>query len=182
MVVALDWDGTLVESFGSTPLPGAVEALARLPAGTRICILSNQAGPTWRRLTGDEKYPTEEQVVDNLRAGCDALGIKPALIFLATAWKPVDDPAEQERWTEAAYKASDAFRELFERAPAAAWVTSYLPAYRKPEPGMLRWVCDFFSVVAGSVLYVGDMDSDRTAAERAGCGFQWAAEWRGEAS
>ena len=45
---------------------------------------------------------------------------------------------------------------------------------RKPEPRMLERIAAFYGVEPGAALYVGDMEGDRDAAERAGFGFAWA--------
>lgn len=51
---------------------------------------------------------------------------------------------------------------------------------RKPEPGLLLWAMrwPFYArpFLPSQTLFVGDMDSDREAAERAGCRFAWAYE------
>jgi D-glycero-D-manno-heptose 1,7-bisphosphate phosphatase len=43
--------------------------------------------------------------------------------------------------------------------------------YRKPAPGMLLSLMGQFGVSADETIYVGDMDSDRQAAEAAGVTF-----------
>lgn len=48
---------------------------------------------------------------------------------------------------------------------------------RKPAPGMLLDLMRYFDVAPHETLYVGDRDSDREAAARAGCEFAWAAEF-----
>jgi len=50
---------------------------------------------------------------------------------------------------------------------------------KKPNPGMLiEWMREF-GVSPASTLFVGDSESDRQAAEAAGCRFMWADEFRG---
>jgi len=44
---------------------------------------------------------------------------------------------------------------------------------------MLLKIMEKSWVDAGHTLYVGDMESDRQAAENAGCDFQWAADFFG---
>lgn len=50
---------------------------------------------------------------------------------------------------------------------------------RKPEPLMLQRLMWVWNARPSDTLYVGDMDSDREAAERAGCDFMWAWEFFG---
>jgi len=50
---------------------------------------------------------------------------------------------------------------------------------KKPNPGMLlEWMREF-GVSPVDTVFVGDSESDRQAAEAAGCRFQWADEFRG---
>ncbi len=48
---------------------------------------------------------------------------------------------------------------------------------RKPEPGMLIRLMDFWKTYPEKTLFVGDMKSDRGAARNAGCDFSWAADF-----
>lgn len=50
---------------------------------------------------------------------------------------------------------------------------------RKPQPGLLFQIMVQFDVSPADVLYVGDQDSDRIAAERAGVDFMWARDFFG---
>ena len=50
---------------------------------------------------------------------------------------------------------------------------------RKPAPGMLREIMSAAGFAPTEPLMVGDQDSDRLAAEAAGCRFAWAAEFFG---
>lgn len=173
-ILCLDWDGTLVEPFTSTPLPGAIAALARLPQDTKIVIVSNQAGPTWRRLTGDvAKYPTESDVLNTFVAGLEALKLRPALILLATA---VASTPLTELDQDAAFQAAQVFRRMvFPELPPVNVKST--PQFRKPEPGFLVFVATWFQVPVADLLFVGDFGSDEAAADRAGCRFQWASDW-----
>ena len=51
--------------------------------------------------------------------------------------------------------------------------------YRKPNPGMLLAACDIHGFIPSpeTCLMVGDMESDRLAAENANVSFQWTSEW-----
>ena len=48
---------------------------------------------------------------------------------------------------------------------------------RKPAPGMLLDLMQWYRAAPSEVLYVGDMESDRQAAEAAGCAFAWASDF-----
>lgn len=52
-------------------------------------------------------------------------------------------------------------------------------ACRKPEPGLLLEALRASGVSAEEALFVGDLEIDRLAAERAGIPFRWAAEFFG---
>jgi histidinol-phosphate phosphatase family protein len=52
-------------------------------------------------------------------------------------------------------------------------------ACRKPKPGMLTSIMDKANALPHQALYVGDLDSDRQAAEFARCGFAWAWDFCG---
>jgi len=51
--------------------------------------------------------------------------------------------------------------------------------YRKPKPGMLNCIMDHWDIKPEETLFVGDMDSDREAAENAGTDFMWAKDFFG---
>jgi HAD superfamily hydrolase (TIGR01662 family) len=50
---------------------------------------------------------------------------------------------------------------------------------RKPQPGLLERILTRTGVPPEEALFVGDLDIDREAAERAGVPFAWAAEFFG---
>lgn len=47
---------------------------------------------------------------------------------------------------------------------------------RKPEPGMLLTIMNYYGVDPAETLFVGDADVDREAAARAGASFMWASD------
>ncbi len=51
--------------------------------------------------------------------------------------------------------------------------------FRKPNPGMLHYLMDALGFAPDETVYVGDMESDRQAAEAAGVRFAWAWEFFG---
>jgi len=50
---------------------------------------------------------------------------------------------------------------------------------RKPKPLLLEQVMTRWGVGCGETLYVGDMESDKEAAQNAGCDFMWAKDFFG---
>lgn len=46
--------------------------------------------------------------------------------------------------------------------------------YRKPGPGMIQYLMDALGFAPQDTVFVGDLDSDRLAAEAAGVRFEWA--------
>jgi len=173
MIIGFDFDGTLVESWTATPLPGVRERLAELPAGTRTFIATNQAGPVWRQMTGETKYPTCEDVAQRIIAGLAALDWRPDAIFIATCAEKEPDYI----WRIAAQEATHRLYDLLEYV---AYVeVSCIPTDRKPSPGMLLDARSFFD---GALIdcYVGDMPTDHQAAVAAGCRYLDAAVWRAQ--
>lgn len=172
MIIGFDFDGTLVESWTSTPLPGVRERLAALPSTARTFIATNQAGPVWRRMTGDRKYPSVEDVAQRIIAGLATLDWRPDAIFIATC-------AEQEPDYTWRIAAQAAIGPLYEALQHVTYVqVSALTIDRKPGGGMLLDAAEYFKVRAAGLCYVGDMDTDRQAAMAAGCRYLDAAEWR----
>lgn len=173
MIIGFDWDGTLVESWTATPLPCVRERLAALPSDAKTFIATNQAGPVWRAITGDAKYPTTDDVADRIIAGLAALGWKPDYLFIAL--HPGENPPTGARWA-----ARNAITPLYDRLEHVCWCSvSALIDDRKPRPGMLRSAaleCDDHT--ADLLLYIGDMQTDAEAAMAAGFRYLDAAVWR----
>lgn len=173
-IIGFDFDGTLVESWTATPLPGVRERLAALPPDTKTFIATNQAGPVWRQMTGETKYPTCDDVADHIIGGLAALGWRPDFLFVATHAGVFLD---QFPWDVAA---RDAITPLYDRLEHVCWCSvSALIDDRKPRPGMLRSAvleCDDHT--ADLLLYIGDMQTDAEAAMAAGFRYLDAAVWR----
>lgn len=170
-VIGFDWDGTLVESFGSTPLPSARERLAELPKGTKTFIATNQAGPVWRVMTGETKYPTCEDVAGQIADGLRALAWWPDLLIICTA--PPVEYQHDKRWYAAAYGMALSFPAI---RRGLYTVFRDDADERKPAPGMLFRAARHFG--APIDCYIGDMDTDRQAAVAAGCRYLDAVVWR----
>ena len=50
---------------------------------------------------------------------------------------------------------------------------------RKPRPGMLDAIMQYWGEYQQNTIYIGDMESDKEAAESAGCDFMWARDFFG---
>ena len=70
---------------------------------------------------------------------------------------------QQLRWTQRTIGAS-----------TIRWAAS---ARCKPSPAMLLEIAQQFNVQPADVLFVGDWETDKQAAESAGCGFAWSTEF-----
>jgi hypothetical protein len=184
MIIGFDWDGTLVESWSATPLPGVKERLAELPVGTQTFIASNQSGPVFRAVLGQAKYPTVEDVAQRIALGLAALGWQPNLLLVACSpgvalRAGVIDPTWQ---VAAAAVRDDLLKRIGERLDKMTGLTVRDAIdWRKPAPGMLLDAAAEFAdsfVGIPDMVYIGDMDTDRQAATAAGCRYLDAAEWR----
>jgi FMN phosphatase YigB (HAD superfamily) len=167
-VIGFDFDGTLVQTWTATPLPGVRERLAELPEGTRTFIATNQAGPVFRAMLQDGKYPTAGGVAVRIVAGLTALDWLPDLLIVCTHPGRYGDA-----WQIQAGHVANALR-----AVLRACLAEPVPAWRKPAPGMLLEAARHFDVALTELTYVGDMQTDHQAAIAAGCRYLDAAVWR----
>ncbi len=172
-IIGFDFDGTLVASWTDEPLPGARERLAALPTGVKTFIATNQAGPAFRAVTGDPRYPTVEDVARRIAGGLAALDWRPDLLLIAV-WSGKAGDA----WDEAATHAQDTFATVWERvfSPLPVIVSAAV-RWRKPNAGMLTDAPFFLRSSTADILYIGDMDTDEAAAHAAGCRFQHVDSW-----
>ena len=167
--VLCDLDGFLVERFKTAPLPGVLDALAALRArGIPVAVATNQAGPLWRAVTGQEKYPTAEQVADRLLEATERLGL------VQTSWY-VSIFDDRILSLLSASELDDVLGGMPERLQAALVgvpaVVSADPTWRTPEPGMLLAACKAWDIQPSEAVYGGDRDSARQAAEGVGMRF-----------
>ena len=176
-VIGFDWDGTLVESWTSTPLPGVRERLHALPPGTRTFIATNQAGPVFRATLEDAKYPAAAEVAARIAAGLAALDWRPDMLLVCVA-----PPAAHEQHKDWVRAASAVVVELHVPILETIVRIGLDSAWRKPQPGMLIAAAEYYGCLAANrprfLTYVGDMDSDEAAAHAAGARFVAAADWR----
>jgi histidinol phosphatase-like enzyme len=174
MIIGFDFDGTLVKSWTAEPLPGVRERLAALPADTRTFIATNQAGPVFRQMTGDAKYPTCEDVAQRIIGGLAALDWRPDALFIATC-------AEKEPDYVWRIAAQEAMTKLYDLLNSVCYcLVSAVSFDRKPNAGMLFDAAGYFQIQPRHLLYIGDMPTDAQAAVAAGCRYQDAADWRNE--
>jgi hypothetical protein len=180
MIYGFDFDGTLVETWTDRPLPGAKERLAAL-GSAHAFIATNQAGPVWRAMTGETKYPTVEDVASRIVGGLKALEWKPELLLICVHPGKVEGDAE--RWQDATEDAAIALKEaLLPQIGPMFWAIYSQVRYRKPEPGMLHDAYGFLTRYPydhdAPMLFIGDRPEDAGAAQAAHCRYQDAVEWR----
>ena len=158
-IVLFDRDGTLTipASGAKFPksvhdqqwMPGRLEKLQELHAqGVHTAIITNQGGAAWGIFTPEEM---------------DAFLHKQAwqgeMSAVFVCYHDTSEKACSSDRTEKSLTAPDLYKG-HER--------------RKPGPGMLMEAMDAFEVGAHEVLYVGDREEDKAAAEAAGVNFEWA--------
>lgn len=173
MILAFDYDGTLVEDWTAKPLPGVREALGCIPSSKKTAIITNQSGPVWRGVTGLRKYPSVDDIAQRLARGLLALEWWPTHILIAT-----HTGRTEKTYRDGAALVTVLLRETLHDLGLTQTVTSDHPDWRKPGPAMLEAFAHWYRVSAHDVLHVGDMEADEQAARAAGTRFQWAKEWR----
>lgn len=163
--VAVDMDGTLIErtfcELRPTPYLGAIKRLGRL---VRIC--SNGGGIACRlaRIREERGYPDWPGVVRRLRTAMRLSGISEAYVALWHPEAPLPSGKElSERAREIGLPVIPPFG-FSVRVPEGIIVASWSPEWRKPSPGMLKGL-------PRPLVFVGDEECDRLAAEAAGATF-----------
>jgi hypothetical protein len=76
------FDGTLVQNFTATPLRGVQAALARLPSNAKTFVATNQAGPVFRAVTGEPRYPLAGSVARIIHEALAELQFQPDLVLV----------------------------------------------------------------------------------------------------
>lgn len=173
MLYLFDLDGTVIRSFlregaPRTPenyaevelLPGRREKLSGLrEAGHSVAFVTNQGGVAMG-------YQRREEVVAKLAAVFRALGCLSVVGADMVRSSPGDGPPA-------------VFYVAYGHAKATVveWRTGEGDGWRKPGGWMISQALLDYNVPASHVLFVGDMDSDREAAEAAGVRYSDAVEF-----
>jgi phosphoglycolate phosphatase-like HAD superfamily hydrolase len=171
-LVLFDVDGTLVEPFTETLLPG-VEAYFGLPAVPPFALVSNQGGVglrRWMELEGfgePEAYPTQRDVELRLARLAARLGQYVAPGNLSAQVCPVF----------LSFRYVSRKGHVSPLPPEGRGDVRWHEYWRKPKPGMLRAAIARFGVMPSATLMVGDRDEDRAAAEAVGAAFMQAEEF-----
>jgi histidinol phosphatase-like enzyme len=187
MLFLFDIDGTLVRSFmregggGASQaydlveiLPGRRERLDALRAeGHHLALVTNQGGVAFG-------YQTATQVLAKIGRVADAAGLMPTWIC----------SGPRLAWTIDGFRIAD--RLARDVAPPFAYVSFDHPKahdamflsrpdddWRKPGPGMIQQARADYGTILSHIVFVGDMDTDRQAAEAAGVLYMDAAEFFG---
>lgn len=180
----LDLDGTVRGAVGQRPpntveeikiLPGVADKLARLRRqNIKIVFASNQMGvgiryaaETWLRGVDSSSalagwccsrlhYPTAEQV-------------------WRLAWATMERVGGADGGYLSFYYSPRPGQPCGPQPPDAG--PEWLTGWRKPQPGMLLQACADFNVMPDEALMVGDMRTDRLAAEAIDVRFVFAVEF-----
>ena len=164
-----DKDGTLTtpksgERFVQFPedqvlLPGVLEGIQQLrTAGWEIAIASNQGGVA-------AGYKTLDEAILEVVFACRIAGVQTAVIAHSYEESGVGEFVSVH--------CDDATHE-------AKVLISVTQRFRKPNPGMIRWLARKFGASHEDlqVIFVGDRAEDEQAAANAGVEFIWAEDWR----
>lgn len=180
MLFLFDIDGCLIESYMDAPdkaaayerivpLPGRREHLDRLrDEGQEVALVTNQGGVAFG-------YQTEGEVYAKLLAVLDVMGF-PSIGAVAPIKSEISPQGMGPAYCYAALWHPKA------RLP------NYLPpsgsgdrdAWRKPGAGMLRQAMRDYGYGLLDTLFVGDMASDKAAAQAAGVTYAEAALYFGD--
>lgn len=182
-------------------MPRRVEKYKSLHAqGIMLAVITNQAGPPWREVTGDRKFPSTVEIATAIKDiamqltihGADACDPWYISLYDQRAVDLIEQKIQREILAASDIAGSPADRglspiyeeaaDLFKRiqiemqkelASINAWV-GVDPEWRKPKPGMLNAAFRMASVMPDEALYVGDREDDEAAAKAIGCHFQYA--------
>ncbi len=174
MIYGFDYDGTLVRSFSAEPLSGRREKLAALRAErAKTFLATNQSGPVYRAVLNDPKFPTVEEIAERLAALWDVRGLdwQPDLVLICT------HPGESHTdwgWEDVAEAVAADLYDLLVSLFHRRLVVSCSLDWRKPNDGMLVFAARYLGAWGDQICYIGDMETDAQAAERAGVGYRWA--------
>lgn len=191
-LIIFDVDDTLVEGMEGDRFPSrVVEKLLTIPADTQIALAHNAGGVNLRwwiensggfgrtpeekaqSLLDAQRYPTVESTYLRLSriAGeitmLTGTGVK---IYACFAYQ-----TKSGKWAPTPYGPQNFMEDRGNPLPP-----DWSAYWRKPSPGMLRRAMGEADCSPRETLFVGDLDSDWTAAAAADCGFVWAKYYFGE--
>jgi HAD superfamily hydrolase (TIGR01662 family) len=161
-----DLDGTLVETWRETPLPGIPARLAEWrDRGARITVATNQGGVGYRyahELRGEwaqaVRYPTFQDMQTKLAVIAGTLPIDRLYVSLHHGREDWPIPPE---WADGRIE------------QYGSMMVTWRPDWRKPAPGMLLQALADLGAMPGEALMIGDRPEDQMAALAAGVPFQW---------
>lgn len=173
--VLFDLDGTLVESFTTKPLSGAAERIAQLRAdGVKMAVCTNQAGPLWLAHTKDAKYPGAHRIKMNIVEIIRSLSLGGVKWFVSVGdrriYQAMKDIYNDEKKCKEEYEKLTLM--IVGLLRTQDFIVSASDEWRKPAPGMLLAAAKFLAVAPADCLYIGDMETDRQAAQAAGMQFE----------
>lgn len=168
-LIIFDLDSTLVRLHGdeNSFMPGMKNALKSLPADIKIALASNQGGVGLRRWFeiggfGDDydHLPQQSSVEDRvtkIARAVETLTGKVPVVCVSYRFQ-----SRKGNWSTVPAEGLDRDGEI---------LPEWSEEWRKPGPGMLRYAINHFQVAPEKTLMVGDLESDREAAEAAGTAF-----------
>ena len=163
--ILFDLDGTLAVKWEPTLLDGRLTTLRQL--SVPMAIATNQGGVHarfgWLARGEPEraaKYPTVESLLERLTA--------------VTRQLPMIDRAYAAFYVgHDDYALPSDTADVHEMLPTGVpFHGSWSPAWRKPQPDMLRQACADLGVAPSATLMVGDKDDDANAAATLGMAFR----------
>jgi HAD superfamily hydrolase (TIGR01662 family) len=172
MLYIFDLDGTLVEKFGTQPLPNVRNRLEQLASsGCKFAVASNQAGLAWRIMTNNSKFPDVQSMGNRFTQITKALS--------RTAHVPWFISVFDSRVNLSTHQYDKLIADLVNACPKMTLRVEADPEWRKPMPGMLIAAGEYYSFEPDDIKFVGDYKTDAEAASTAGIGFVWAADFFG---
>jgi phosphoglycolate phosphatase-like HAD superfamily hydrolase len=193
-LIIFDVDDTLVEGMEGDRFPSrVVEKLLTIPADTQIALAHNAGGVNLRwwiensggfgrtpeekaqSLLDAQRYPTVESTYLRLSriAGeitmLTGTGVK---IYACFAYQ-----TKSGKWAPTPYGTQADMTDLWSSIDSIP--LEWNAFFRKPNPGMLVKAIADANVDRRDTLFVGDLDSDWTAAAAADCDFMWAKDYFG---
>ncbi|EER07589.1 hypothetical protein Pmar_PMAR003193 [Perkinsus marinus ATCC 50983] len=173
-LLCFDVDGTITTSNINTTLAvGVTEFISNIRPGTRVALVTNQGGVGLRYWMESGHFGKPGNLPDEAKTRLSKirdqlLEINPSLairIFVAYRYQSKADPSsgKSANWGPCPV----------ESARDERWSKEW----RKPNPGMLQAAMQWAGASRLGTLMVGDMQSDKDAAEGAGVIFRWAPEF-----